>query len=127
MVIFCEITGGLNGKAVGVSEHELKRVLARRKLDACFGLAGAKMKVRFVLRKRLIGIERLIHVDQKVMMSAVRVAVAGVGHAHVAQTKAVPEPAFDDGAVLRPHEIEQSILRRGLSLGGRGEWQTGER
>ena len=64
-------------KVVGVSEHELKRVLARWKLDARFGLAGAKMKVRFVLRKRLIGIERLIHVDQKVMMSASLIGPSG--------------------------------------------------
>ena len=114
-------------KVVGVAEHELKRVLARWKLDARFGLACAKMKVRFVLRKRLIGIERLIHVDQEVMMSAVRVAVAGVGHAHVAQAKAAPEPTFDGEAVLRPYEIKQHILRRGLSLSMCGEGQASER
>src|SRR3954464_7739204 len=60
------------------------------------------------------------------MMPAVRVSVAGVGHAHVAQAKTAPESAFDDGAVLRPHEIKQCILRRGLSLGGCGEWQASE-
>jgi hypothetical protein len=61
------------------------------------------------------------------MMAAVRVGVAGVGHAHVAQTKAAPESAFDDGAVLRPHEIEKSILVCGLALSERGEWQASER
>ena len=48
-------------------------------------------------------------------------------HFGAGQTEAAPEPSFDGGAVLRPHEIKQRILRRGLSLGGRGEWQASER
>src|SRR5947207_16028652 len=61
------------------------------------------------------------------MMAAVRVAVAGVGHAHVAQPKAAPEPAFDGKAVLRPNEIENGVLRRGLALSGGREWKASER
>ena len=55
---------------VGIPQHELERVLAGWKFDARFSLAGAKMKVRFVLRNRLIGIERLIHVYQQMVMAA---------------------------------------------------------
>ena len=49
---------------VGVTQHELERMLAGRQFYARLGLARAKMKVRFVLRNRFIGIERLVHVDQ---------------------------------------------------------------
>ena len=61
------------------------------KLDTGFGLAGAEMKMALVLRDRLVGIERFIHVDQQMMMAAVREIVARMGDAHVAQTEATPE------------------------------------
>ena len=69
------------------------------------------MKMRFVLRNRFLGIDRLIHINQQMMMAAVLVIIAGMRNAHVAQTKAAPEPAFDGEAVLRPYEIKQHILR----------------
>src|SRR5262245_53577684 len=56
-------------------------------------------------------------------MAGIRIVVTRVGHTHVAQAKAAPESALDDCAVLRPHKIEQYILRRGLALriGGAGK------
>src|SRR6185312_3895385 len=64
------------------------------------------------------------------MVSAVRVIVAGVSDAHVAQTEAAPECALDDCTVLRPDEIESRILRCGLSLrlrcAGYGREQRGQ-
>ena len=111
----------------GVAKDELERVLAGWKFYSRFGLARAKMKVRFVLRNRFLGIERFIHVYQQMVMAAVRVIVAGVRNAHVAQTKAAPESAFDGGAVLRPYEIEKGILVCGLALSQCGEWQASER
>src|SRR5262245_53225474 len=112
---------------LGVAQHELKRVLARRKFDPGFGLARPEMQMRLVLRDRFVRIDGLIHVDQKMMMAAVRVGVARVRYAHVAQTKAAPERTLDDGAVLRPHEIETRVLRGGLSLSAGGERQASER
>jgi len=111
----------------GVAKDELERVLTGWKFYSRFRLARAKMKVRFVLRNRFLGIERFIHVYQQMVMAAVRVIVAGVRNAHVAQAEAAPESAFDDGAVLRSHEIEKGILVCGLVLSGRGEWQASER
>jgi hypothetical protein len=74
------------------------------------------MKMGLVLWDRLVGIERFSHIDQQMMMAAVMKIVARVGDTHVAQTKTTPEPAFDHGAVLRPNEIQNRILWRGLSL-----------
>ena len=111
----------------GVAKDELERVLAGWKFYSRFRLARAKMKVRFVLRNRFLGIERFIHVYQQMVMAAVRVIVAGVRNAHVAQTEAAPESAFDGGAVLRPYEIEKGILVCGLALSECGEWQASER
>ena len=73
-----------------------------------------------------VGIERLIHIDQQMVVAAVRVAVARVSDPHVAETKAAPKSAFDDGAVLWPYEIQKGIFRRGLPLSVCGEWQQGE-
>ena len=108
----------------GIAQHELERMLAGWKLDPGFGLARAKMKVRFVLRNWLIGIERIVHVYQQMVMAAVRVIVAGVRYAHVAQSKAAPEATLDDGAVLWPHEIQMGILVRGLALSECGKWHA---
>src|SRR5260370_10720884 len=60
------------------------------------------------------------------VMAAVFEIIARMSYAHVAQTEATPKSAFDRGAILRPHEIEKGILRRGLSLSIRGKWQTSQ-
>jgi hypothetical protein len=78
------------------------------------------------LCNRFIGIEGFIHVNQQVVMAAVGEMIACMSYAHVAQAKATPKPAFDGGAVLRPYEIENGILWRGLSLGMRHKWQTSQ-
>src|SRR5690242_17316306 len=101
---------------LGVPQHQLESVLAGRQLDPCLGLTRSEMKMGLVLWDRLVGIERFIHIDKQMMMAAVMKVVARVGDAHVAQTKATPEPAFDHRAVLRPNEIQDRILWRGLSL-----------
>ena len=110
----------------GVAEHELKRLVTGWEFNPGLGLPRAEMKMGLVLRNGFVGIERLIHIDQQMVVAAVRVAVARVSDPHVAETKAAPKSSFDDGAVLRPYEIQKGILRRGLPLSVRGEWQEGD-
>src|SRR3979490_935251 len=85
-------------------------MFAGRQLDTCLGLARAKMKMRLVLCNRFVGVEWFVHINQQMMMAAVLKIVACMSYAHVAQTEATPKSAFDHGAVLRPHEIENGIL-----------------
>src|SRR6201987_106389 len=91
-------------------------MLAGRQFETRLGLTSAKMKVVLVLRDRLVGIERFIDIDKQMMMSAVRIIIAGMGDAHVAQSKTTPEAALDDSAVLRPDKAKKRVLGRRLSL-----------
>jgi hypothetical protein len=68
---------------LGIAQHQLERVLARRQFETCLGLARPEIKVVPVLRDRFVEIERLVHVNQQMMMAGVREIVAGVGDAHV--------------------------------------------
>ena len=106
---------------IGVTQHQLQGMLAGWKFDARLSLTGSKMEVRLVLRNRFVGLERFIHINQQMVMAAVLEIIARMSYAHVAQTEAAPESAFDRGAVLRPHEIQNGILWRGLSLSRRGK------
>ena len=83
---------------------------AGRQLDACLGLARAKMKMRLVLCNRFVGVEWFIHINQQMMMAAVLKIVARVGDTHVPQTETTPEPSSNRCAVLRPNEIQNRIL-----------------
>jgi len=69
---------------VSIAENELQSVLARGQLEPSFGLTAAKMQVVFIRRYRLVRIERLISINEQMVMSTVRVSVAGVRHPHVA-------------------------------------------
>src|ERR1700754_3727087 len=64
------------GIMVGIAQDQLQRVLAGWQLDAGFRLPRAKMHMGLVRRYRLVGIERLIDVDEQVMVAGVRIAVA---------------------------------------------------
>ena len=101
---------------LGVAQNQLERVLAGRQLDTCLGLACSEMKMGLVLWDRFVRIEWFVHVNQQMMMAAVLKIVACMRDAHVAQAEATPKSAFDDRAVLRPNEIQNRILGRGLSL-----------
>jgi len=63
------------------------------------------------LRNWLVGIEWFVHIDQQMMMAAIRVFVAGVGYAHVAQTEAAPKTSFNNRAILRPYKVKIGIVR----------------
>lgn len=101
---------------LGIAQHQLQRVLARRRCETGLGLARTEMKVAAILRDRGFEIERLLDVNQQMMMAAVRVVIVGVGDPHVAQTETAPEPASDPCTVVRPYEIQERVLWR-LCLG----------
>src|ERR1700682_4164826 len=101
---------------LGIAQHQLESVLAGRQLDTRLGLACSEMKMGLVLWDRLVGIEWFIHINQQMMMAAVLKIVARVGDTHVPQTETTPESTSNRSAVLRPNEIQNRILWRGLSL-----------
>jgi hypothetical protein len=49
---------------IGIAHHQPKRMLAWRQIDRRLGLAGAEMKVILVQGDRLLGVGKLIDVDQ---------------------------------------------------------------
>jgi len=71
---------------VGVAEEQLKRVLAQRKVNCCFGLARSEMQMIEVIRYRLIQ-RRQLGVDQEMVVAGVGLFDARRRHAHVGKTK----------------------------------------
>ena len=100
----------------GVAKDELQRVFARRQFNVCFGLARPKMKMVLVLRNRVIWIKRFVHVDQQMMVTAIRKIIPRMRDPHIAQAKATPKSALDRRAILRPDEIQRCIIGRRLPL-----------
>src|SRR5271168_3042835 len=56
---------------LGITEHQLQRVLAGWQFNTCFGLPRAEVKMCFVLWDRLVWVKWFIYVDQQMMMTAV--------------------------------------------------------
>jgi hypothetical protein len=96
---------------LGVAEYELQRVFARWQFNACSGLARTKMQVSPVLRNRLIWIERFVHVDQQMMVTAVCKIIPRMRNPHIAQAEATPKSSFDHRSILRSDEIQIRIIR----------------
>ena len=113
-------------KVVGIPQHELERMLAGWKLDPRFGLTCAEMKMRLVLRDRFVRIERLIDVDQKMVVAAVCVLSPACVRPCCADQSG-PKSAFDGRCRSTATRIEKSILVCGLALSAGGERQAGER
>ena len=101
---------------LGIAQYKLKRVFAWRQFDARLRLSGPEMKVLFVLRNCIVRIERFINIYQQMVMPSVWKIVPRMGYAHIAQTKAAPKSPFNNRAILRPYEVQVSIIRCGLSL-----------
>lgn len=104
-----------------VAKHQLKCMPARRQLDTCLGLPRSEMKMVFVLRNCLIWIHGIIDVYEQMVMPTIWKIVTGMSYTHTPQTETTPKRTFDHRAVLRPNEIERSVLGWELSLRkGRG-------
>ena len=78
--------GGVVRYMIGVAEEQLKRVLAQRKVNCCFGLARSEMQMIEVIRYRLIK-RRQLGVDQEMVVAGVGLFDARRRHAHVGKTK----------------------------------------
>ena len=74
---------GIEGVVLGVSEHQLQCVVAGRELDAGLGLARAEMQVILIPWDRLFDVERLVNINQQMVMATVSIRVARMGDAHV--------------------------------------------
>jgi len=101
---------------LGIAQYKLKCVFPWRQFDARLRLSGPEMKVLFVLRNCIVRIERFINIYQQMVMPSVWKIVPRMGYAHIAQTKAAPKSPFNNRAILRPYEVQVSIIRCGLSL-----------
>src|SRR5580692_32333 len=110
-----------------VAQYQLKCVFSGWKLDTGLGLSGPKMKMRLVLCNRFLGIDWFTHINQQMVMATVLEIITRMSYTHIAQTETAPKPAFNRRAVLRPDEIEDGILWRGLSLRKGRKRQTGQR
>jgi len=73
----------IEGVMLGVPEHQLQRVVAGREFDTGLGLARAEMQMVLIPRDRLFDIERLVNINQQMMMAAIGIRVARMGDAHV--------------------------------------------
>ena len=93
----------------------------RAAIDERLGLSGAEVEMRLVLRDRLVRIEGFVHVDQEMMMTAVRRVAARLGDAHVAKAEPAPERSFHGCAVGRPNDVEEGVGGRAGLLGVRGD------
>src|SRR5262249_58909471 len=102
--------GWLEWKVLGITEHKLECVSPGRQFNARLGLSSAEVQVVLILRDRIIRIERIVDVDQQVMMAAVRELVSRMRNAHVAQSKAAPKCSLDHRAVVRPYEIQIGVI-----------------
>src|SRR5690348_2727952 len=80
-------------------------------VDARLGLSGAEMQMVLVLRNGPVWVQRLIDVDQQMMMAGIRRRISRVRYTHVAQAEPTPERPFDLRAVLRPDDIKNRVAR----------------
>src|SRR5262245_25512351 len=101
---------------LGIAEHQLQRMAARREFNAPLSLACAEMKVLFVGWDRLIRIKRFITVNKEMMVSTIGVSVAGVGDAHAPEAEAAPECAPYGRTILRPYNVKIGVFRRWCAL-----------
>src|SRR5271168_5312723 len=98
-----------------VSQHELKRVFSGRQFNKRLGLPGAEMKMLLVLRDRFIRVERLISVDQEMVVAGVRRLDSRGRDAHAREAELHPERTGDDIAVLRADDINHGTRWRAVS------------
>jgi len=68
---------------VSIGENELQSVPARRQIKPGLGLTAAKMQMVFICRYRLVRVEWLSNINEQMVMSTVRMSIAGVCHPHV--------------------------------------------
>ena len=63
----------------GITENELQRVRARRKVDLRLCLSPAEMQMMFIRRDRYIKVQFLVHINEQMMMTGVGSFIPGLG------------------------------------------------
>ena len=101
---------------LGVTEHQLQRVLAGRQVNSRLSLPRAEMKMCLVLGDGLVWVNWVVHIDQQMMMTAVWGVAARLGDAHAAKAKPAPKGAFYSRAVSRPNNVNNGVGGRVRSL-----------
>ena len=105
---------------VGIPENELQSVPAGWKLKAGLGLPCAEVNVLLVGRDRFVRLDRVVHIDQEMVVTRIRSLVARMGDAHVAQPEPHREAAADPLSVTRIDDVQEGVRRgRGLRLSRR--------
>ena len=102
-----------------VPEQQLERVAAFRQGHGGFGLAGAEMQVVLIVRDRLIE-RRQRRIDEKMVMSRVRLVHAGRSHTHLLKSEAHRESGRHIRPVVGRYDIDARAGRRGMA----GSWQA---
>ena len=74
---------GIEGVVLGIPEHQLQCVVAGWELDSGLGLTRAEMQVVLISWDRLFDVERLVNINQQMVMAAIGIRVARMGDAHV--------------------------------------------
>ena len=94
---------------VGISENELQNMFTRWELKAGLGLSCAKVNVLFIGWDRFVRLNRLVCIDQEMMVAGVRRSVARMGDTHVAQPEPNREAASDPLTVARIYNVERGV------------------
>lgn len=69
---------------VGIAQHKLEGVFAGRQFHAHLCLPRTELEVVFILRNRILRLQRFIHVDEQTMVTTVGKIIPRMGHAHIA-------------------------------------------
>ncbi len=105
-----------------VPEQQLERVAAPRQGHGGFGLARAEMQVVLIVRDRLIQ-RRQRRIDEKMVMSRVRLVHPGRSNAHLFKPEADNKSGGHVGAALGRNNINARARRRRMA----GSWRRGLR
>jgi hypothetical protein len=94
---------------VSITENELQNMLTRWELKAGLSLSCAKVNVLFIGWDRFVRLNRLVYIDQEMVMAGVRRSVARMCDAHVAQPEPNREAASDPLSVARIDNVEGRV------------------
>src|ERR1700677_3835219 len=101
---------------LGITEHQLQRVLAGWQFNTCLSLPRAEVEMCLVLWDRLLLVNLVVYVGQTMMMNAVWGVAARLGDAHTAKAKPAPKGTLYSRAIRRPNNVEKGVGGRMRSL-----------
>jgi hypothetical protein len=96
---------------IGISKNELQSMSTGWKLKTGLSLSRPEMNVLLISWDRLIRLNRLIIIDQEMVVAGVRRFVAGMSDTHVAQPEPNGETAPDPLSVAWIDDVEGGVCR----------------